>query len=247
MKILHGQELVKELRKLSDSVTERIWIAVPYIGGPKSVRQILGKNWHESPDVNVKLLTDTSDLSCINTETLQIFLNRGQVRTLSGLHAKIYIVDNSCIITSANLTNTAFSKRYEIAMFLDSNQSKEIIKTYKSWWETSVTVEPDKLIKIFGTKTGSREEKLALPTIFNLPLDPGAFTKNLSKRFLNYDSLVANYLDFAEKYSAIQRIWKDKPIYLEIDGLLEYLYHQAPNTPSKKYAEENPRNLTPEK
>jgi phosphatidylserine/phosphatidylglycerophosphate/cardiolipin synthase-like enzyme len=159
MKIIHGQQLVQELRKLSYSVTKRLWVAVPYIGSPTSVRRILGKEWFDSPTVSVKLLIDTSDLSCIDTETLQHFHDRGQVKTLTGLHAKIYIVDDTCLVTSANLTNTAFSKRHEIGILCTPNHAQQVIETFNDWWKQSVNVKPDQLNKIFTTKSGSKEEK----------------------------------------------------------------------------------------
>jgi hypothetical protein len=244
MKIIHGQELVNELRKLSDNVTKRLWIAVPYIGSPTSVRRILGKKWFDSPSVNVKLLTDTSDLSCIDTETLQHFHNRGQVKSLAGLHAKIYILDDTCLVTSANLTNTAFSKRHEIGILCTINQSKQVIETFDLWWKQSTNVKPDQLNKIFATKTTSVEEKrISLPTIFSLPNDPGSLVKNLEKRFLNYDRLVSDYLDFAKKYSSVQRIWKEQPLYLEIDGFLDFLFHRDIQ-PSKSFENKKPRALT---
>lgn len=246
MKLLHGQQLVKELRKLADSVSERLWVAVPYIGSPTTVRKILGKEWFDSPSVSVKLLTDTSDLSCIDTETIQHFHDRGQVKTLTGLHAKIYIVDDTCLISSANLTNTAFSKRHEIGILCNSSQAKQVIDTFDSWWKKSENVKPDKLNKIFSTKRNSIEERtgVSLPTLFNLPSDPGSFIKNLAKRFLNYDRLVADYEDFAKKYSSVQRIWKNKPLNFEIDGLFNYLYHEAPRTPSNIYSKKKPRKLS---
>lgn len=245
MKVIQGQDLVTELRRLSDKVSSRLWVAVPYIGSPTTVRKILGKEWFDLPSVSVKLITDTSDLSCVDTETIQYFHNRGQVKTLTGLHAKVYIVDDTCLITSANLTNTAFSKRHEIGVLLNSKEAEQVIETYKSWWRKASNVKPETLTKIFKTKTTSKEEKaVPLPKLFDLPNDPGSFIKNLSKRFLNYDRLVADYEDFALKYSSIQRLWKDKPIYLEIDGLFNYLYHHAPKTPSKDYSLKAPRNLT---
>lgn len=245
MKVIQGQDLVKELRELSDGVSSRLWVAVPYIGSPKTVRKILGKEWFGLPSVSVKLLTDTSDLSCIDTETIQYFHNRGQVKTLTGLHAKIYIVDDKCLITSANLTNTAFSKRHEIGILLNSEQAEQVIETFKIWWKKANNVKPETLTKIFSTNVTSKEELgVQLPKLFNLPADPGSFIKNLSKQFLNYDRLVADYEDFAIKYESVQRLWKDNPIYLEIDGLFNYLYHHAPQTPSKEYSSKQPRNLT---
>jgi len=248
MKILQGKDLAYQLRELSDHISKKLWIVVPYIGSPTTVRKVLGKEWFNKPSVSVRLLTDTSDLSCIDTETIQYFYNRGQIKTLKGLHAKIYIIDDNCLITSANLTKTAFSKRHEIGVLLFQNETEHIIEMFKIWWEKAVEVNPETLTKIFKTKTPSNEDKsISLPQLYELPPDPGPFVKNFSKRFLNYDRLVANYKDFAKKYSSIQRLWKNEPIYLEIDGLFNYLYHYAPNTPSKDYATKNPRSLKEKK
>jgi hypothetical protein len=52
MKVLYGQDLVKQLRKCADNVTSRLGVAVPYIGDQASLRRILGKVWFENPNVH---------------------------------------------------------------------------------------------------------------------------------------------------------------------------------------------------
>ena len=91
MIILQGQELVNTLRKWSDKATSRLWIAVPYIGGIVAVRKILGRNWIENPTVSVRLLTDTSEFSNFNSDAFELFSERGEIRHLAGVHAKIFI------------------------------------------------------------------------------------------------------------------------------------------------------------
>jgi len=241
MKVLYGQDLVNELRKLADSVTDRLWIAVPYMGNPSVVKRILGKEWFDNPSVNVKLLTDISDLTCLDTDTIKIFYDRGQVKTLLGLHAKIYIVDDTCLVTSANLTKTAFSKRHEIGMLYSSVEAKQTIRIFNEWWNKSEDIDKEKLNKIFSVKNTSKEDiRTALPDIYNLPNEPGIFVKN---PFLQYDRIVLDYEDFSKKYSSIQRIWTKQPLYFEIDGFLDYLYHKE-TKPSKDYATKAPRVLT---
>jgi hypothetical protein len=244
MKILEGQNLVNQLRTISEKVKKRLWIVVPYIGSPTTIRKILGKEWFDRPSVSVRLLTDTSDLSCIDAEALQNFYNRGQVRTILGLHAKIYIIDDQCIITSANLTNTAFSKRHEIGVLLTSNETKDVLETFNNWWKKAENISPSKLTKIFTTKNVSKEEKgIAMPKLFDLPNDPGSFIKNPSNKFLQYDRLFDDYVDFSKKYESIQRIWKSQPLFFEVDGFLDYLYSKE-KTPSKKYDTAKPKKIT---
>jgi phosphatidylserine/phosphatidylglycerophosphate/cardiolipin synthase-like enzyme len=247
MKVLHGQQLVQELRKLCDSVLKRLWIAVPYIGSPTSIRKILGKNWYDNPSVSVKLLTDATDLTCIDTETIQLFHDRDEIKSLQGLHAKLYIIDDKCLLTSANLTNTAFTKRHEIGILLDGTKATDAINIFLNLWKLADNLNPEKLNELSKKKIHSEEESdfgLQLPKLYDLPSNPGALIKNLEKKFLNYNRLIADYNDFTKKYAAVQRIWKNKPINLEVDGFFNYLYHHAPRRPSYQFANKKARQLT---
>ena len=81
------------------------------------------------------------------------------------MHAKIYILDNTFFISSANLTNTAFAKRYEVGIKILGNNAKGIEKLFNSWWSKAVDVSSIKINKVVNTKKISKEER----TGFNLP------------------------------------------------------------------------------
>jgi hypothetical protein len=245
MVVLHGQVLVTKLRTISDKVKNKLWIAVPYIGSPSTIRRVLGKNWFNNPSVSLKLITDTSDLSGIDLEMLNIFHSKGSIKTLLGLHAKIYIIDETCIITSANLTNTAFTKRHEIGLWLNAEETVKVKETFDLWWKMATNIKPEVFNKVIPKKKTSKEGgKNQLQHIFNLPKDPGQFLKiSNGGKFLNYERLLNDYSDFAKKYKSIQRIWPEQPLYFEIDGLLNYLY-SCGEMPSKKYSNKEPQNLT---
>lgn len=246
MKILHGQNLVNELRKHSDQITKRLWIAVPYIGGLDSVRRILGRNWIENPNVSIRLLADTNEFNNFNSETIQLFHERGRIKHLAGLHAKIFITDDKCLLTSANLTNRAFTQRHEIGMYLQGQSTNDIIKIFEEWWKKAEKISIENLNLLTRSKRTSDEERNGskLPNIWTLPNDPGQPSRNLEKKFLNYDSLLEQYKDFAEKYKSVQRIWKSHPIFFETDCFLNYLFHHAEGTPSNEYQKKTPRELT---
>ncbi len=247
MKILTNQDLVDRLRKISDKVTHRLWIAVPYIGGVTTIRRILGKAWFENPGVSVRLITDVAEASNVATETIDLFHQRGEVKSLSGLHAKIYIIDDICLLTSANLTNTAFRKRYEVGIILTGNQAQRVVNVFDNLWKTSENIKPETFAEIVSENHDSNEDSNSgnlLDTLWELPTDPGDFLSNPSKRFLNYDRILADYKDFSEKYSSVQRLWAGKPLYLEIDGLFNFLYHHAPGVPSKEFSTGEPRKLS---
>ncbi|MBI5471061.1 MAG: hypothetical protein HY961_01805 [Ignavibacteriae bacterium] len=174
MKTLFGDDLVNELRSCSDRITTRLWIAVPYIGGLQSVRRILGNCWMNSSNLSIRLLTDINEFNNFNSETINLFNELGEIRHLAGLHAKIFIADSTSLVTSANLTDTAFSKRHEIGVFLNDASSAKVVAIFDNWWKKSEQVSL-KTLKPYAKKQFESCEEgqgSALPTLWNLPDDP---------------------------------------------------------------------------
>lgn len=140
--ILFGEQLVKTLRAHCDSAQKRIWIASPFIGHLNEIERILGIQW-KSKRLDCKILTDV-DTGFIMDETFSSFKSAGmKIKSLLSLHAKIYIIDDWCLITSANLTGTAFSMRYEAGE--DSSNVADVEKLFQTWWNLSDCREVEKL------------------------------------------------------------------------------------------------------
>jgi len=115
MNTLYDQDLVDELRKRCDSIEKRLWICSPYIGKIDPIYQIIGDKWNRYNKIDFRLLVDYSNPNNFNYETLEHLLNLNKknfrLKSLVALHAKIYIFDNECLVTSANLSPTAFECR----------------------------------------------------------------------------------------------------------------------------------------
>lgn len=250
MKIETGTELVNKLRSLCNSVQKRLWIASPFIGNWTAVRKILGRKWVDNGNVIVRFITDTSDINNVNYETIKCFHDRGEIKSIRGLHAKIYIIDDCAILTSANLTKTAFSKRYEVGIFLSEVEARSLINLYNKWWENvAEDIPPDWIPKISRRSTNKEKEEISgegLPVLWKLPPDPGDPLYKLAPRFLDYESFLRSYRDFAETFMKVQRIWHRTPLYFETDSFLNYLFHHAPGTPTRQYKKEKPRLLSKE-
>lgn len=170
MKTLYGQDLVNELRAIADSLSERLWIAVPYIGSAPDIKKIIGSNWIDNPKLSIRLITDTNEFTRINNETIKLFYEHGCIKHLSGVHAKIYILDNTCLITSANLTKTAFTKRHEIGVFLEGHFADDAIAIFENWWEKSEEISKNSLKVIIDEKNiYSEESGNNLPVLWELP------------------------------------------------------------------------------
>ncbi len=171
MKILYGQDLINTVRNQCDSTVERLWIAVPYIGNLAAVNRILGTQWLQRRNVSFRLITDVNELSNFNADTIECFKGRGEINHLVGLHAKIYITDNSCILTSANLTSTAFTKRHEIGILLHNDEARDAIQVFQKMWTTSVKADIGKVNRIVSARGTSDEEKAGqeYPMLWQLP------------------------------------------------------------------------------
>ena len=239
--ILYGNELVKKIRTEFDNAKSRIWIAVPFIGEWNAVKRIMGTKWITNNQLDIKIITDIRNEDFINSETIKQFLHRANVKTLAGLHAKIYIIDNSVFITSANLTGTAFSRRYEICEYSTISSSHKIISVFNEWWKISKNVNsswtPTKKNK---TKENDAGNTVGLKKLWKLP-ESAIKIKN----FKDYQDSIVLYNHFKSEYMKIgSRILPNLPIYHELDAFLNFLFNEQKNRPSHKYLEKPYRKLS---
>lgn len=243
--MLFGTELIKEFYELCENVKKRIWIVVPFIGSWKNVQRIIGTKWLSDTTIDVKLLTDIRNEDSIRGDTIQMFQKRADIKTLPGLHAKFYIVDDTILFTSANLTGTAFSKRYEFGIFQEVN--KDTIDIFQDWWQKANEVDSLWLPPVEEDHAKKEKEEVnagGLKTRWNLPPPPPSPLR-LFKDFLDY---LKAYNHFRKIYeSNTERILNNLPIYQEIDDFLNYLFHEDPETPSKKYLNSPPRKISDDK
>src|SRR5580700_954923 len=114
MKIATGAELSHELRKQAKNVRRRLWLASPFVGGWFATKCLIDIRWQSNSDVDVRLLTDVENKGWLNPHTIREIAGRGDIKHIHGLHAKVFIIDDRALITSANLTRTAFEQRTEI-------------------------------------------------------------------------------------------------------------------------------------
>jgi hypothetical protein len=247
---LHGAGLAMTLRKLSEQATERIWIVSPYIGRWPAVSALLGGTWWLGSTVTLQVITDVSDAGNVHRGTLLHLLNRGLVKTLAGVHAKIYIIDDQAIVASANLTETGFTKRREIAVLLGGPEATDTISLFKTWWETlaqELTPESIEQLEIEKPSDFSPErEGAGLPVLWPLPPKPdGALFEapgGAEGGFASYQRFLKHYNEFAAAYAGVQRLWPDAPLFLETDAFLNYLFHEAEGKPSFEfYSKREPR------
>lgn len=248
MLALSGEDLSKALRSACDSVKNRLWIASPYVGSWQSVRSVLGRRWWDNGAINVRLLTDEEGKP--NGHTLRRFAQKGSIHHIRGLHAKIYVIDNQVLLASANLTGAAFARRYEAGVLLTGKPAESAIKLFESWWDKlSRPFDSSLLSELLRVRRNDAGEDVSEPLriLHSLPDDPGDYGGHrLANTFLDYPQFLEFYKILAQEYVALPRIWPKVPLYFEIDGFLDFLFHWHPSLPSKPYQKLPPRKLSSE-
>jgi PLD-like domain len=242
MSTLKVSPLAKDLRALVDRVEKRLWIVSPYIGSWRAVRRILGEAWER---VDVRLLTD-KDSGILARDTLERFAVHRPVRSLTGVHAKLYVADDSVLLTSANLTETAFTRRYEAGLILSGVHAQELVAFYESLWSDGEDVELDS-ITFTKSQSGNVDESSkggALPKLYELPGPPPAPAKGAGE-FADYPYFLDIYREYVTAYlQAGARDEPKEPLYFETDKFLNYLFHDDPEKPSRAYKDKQARDLS---
>lgn len=228
--ILKGQKLVDTLNSKCRNAKKRIWIASPFIGFIKDVKKIIGDVWMQ-PNIDFRILTDASH-GFIKKDTFEEVKQLSCIRSLDSLHAKIYIIDDWCLITSANLTRTAFSKRYEIGSVVEEHDFADVESVYNEWWHKGTIVVSDK--KVQSTSYRNYEEGVGFEEKWKLP-------KYTDSKANSYLLACKMYKEFAAIYEEVTGRYQDMvnkgfTRYQELDYFFNYLYHHHPGTPSKKYS-----------
>ena len=230
--ILSGQNLVNALRGHCDQAKKRIWIASPYIGNFKDVQKIIGGNWMRS-HVDFRVLTDVES-GFIRHDTYTQFKEspNTEIRSLLSLHAKIYLIDDWCLLTSANLTGMAFSARHEVGQVLSGIE--RVVTLFDQWWQkaqavSSLPPSPSKTLT-------NREDSIKYKALYKLP----KYTSGASDQFLKKCD---QFKEFASLYESVtgrnqQMVREGFSLYEEVDYFFNYLYHYHPDEPSKEYTKE---------
>lgn len=216
--------LVETLRSHCNNVKHRIWICSPFIGCIKDVLRIIGGSWKRN-DIDFRVITDI-ETGFIRQDTFDDFIKNhpNSIRTLKSLHAKIYIVDDWCLVSSANLTGTAFSKRYEIGT--DDVNISEVETFFNSLWENKKT----KLVTSWskGKKQSQIEFEdggVGYDKLMNLP----TYSARMGKMD-KYLAQCSKYKTFAKNYEKITGRCRDMvddgfTLLQEVDYLFNYLEH----------------------
>ncbi len=145
-KFLCNTELYETILLKSLETKEILWVCSPSLG--LGAHRVFSQEILKNPPADMRFIFPVNDLTInsgeVNPNEIQYLIERFKgisIKSNENFHSNIYIFDNSAVITSANLTNSAFENNIETGILLEGSDVEEV-KTFftQSLWTTSKSI-----------------------------------------------------------------------------------------------------------
>jgi hypothetical protein len=206
---------------------------------------VIGRTWWDEAKIDIRLLVEPDELQ-VNRDTALRFSEKGKIKKLRGIHAKMYIVDDRVLLTSANLTFAGFAKRHEAGVVLSGKAARSAISLFESWWRLAIDFSNESVLNLprRQLQIAGEDDRPGLPEPMALPPDPGDFGgETFARTFGDYPEFLRCYDQMVKVYTSTLRVWPEMPLYLETDAFLDYLFHHGLR-PSRRFRGVPARPLT---
>lgn len=136
-------ELYDTIQKMSLESKEILWVCSPYLGS--DAHQVFSQEILKNPPTDIRFVFRVNDVAVkrgeVNPYEVQYFMEHfksSSVKSNDNFHSKIYIFDKTALVTSANLTKTAFESNIEAGVLLDGPEVDEVKSFFeRSLWENA--------------------------------------------------------------------------------------------------------------
>jgi hypothetical protein len=146
VRFLSEKELYPVILKESTKARNILWVCSPYLG--QDAHEVLSSKIMKTPPKDIRFVFRLNSLSVkrgeVNPYEVEYFLEHfrnSNVKTNDSFHSKIYIFDNSALVTSANLSKRAFERNIEVGVFLQHEQMKKVKEFFERLWNISERVD----------------------------------------------------------------------------------------------------------
>jgi hypothetical protein len=138
-KFISCGELYDTIQQKSLETKRILWVCSPNLG--LDAHKIFSQEILKNPPADIRFVlrvnNETVKRGEVNPLEIQYFMEQFQgasIRSHDTIHSKIYIFDDSALVTSANLTKSAFESNIEVGVLLDDSQVDEV----KSFFNTNL-------------------------------------------------------------------------------------------------------------
>ncbi len=207
---------------ISLSKGQTVFIVCPYLNLVYLKRIIdISKNW--------KLITDINEwVYSLNInqrkEIKKLLLNqKGKIKHISSLHAKVLITEKNAIIGSANLTESGILKKIEMSvLFNEVEKITELLDWFNILWEKGTILSGKKVEAIDNIKYVKPKKSTIINNIHNELIFQEARMKKIDNGF-NYEDESDNYLIKGIQKLKNSRAWIESYFNL-LDDLIKELH-----------------------
>jgi hypothetical protein len=165
VRFLSEKELYPVVLKESAKARNILWVCSPYLGW--DAHHVFSPQIMKTPPRDIRFVFRLNNLSVkrgeVNPHEIEYFLEHfrnSSVKTNDNFHSKIYIFDNSALITSANLSKRAFERNIEVGVFLQHKQTEKVKDFFERLWDISERVDNLDNFKNEWNKTRTDRERI---------------------------------------------------------------------------------------
>ncbi len=129
-KFLSGTELYEAVQKKSQETNGILWVCSPLLG--PGAHKIFSQEIVKKQQSDIRFIFRLNDAAIKDGETdpheIQFLLDRLNctIKLLDVFHTNIFIFDDSALLTSAGLTETAFENDMEAGVMLEGSEADEV-------------------------------------------------------------------------------------------------------------------------
>ena len=153
VKFLSCSELYETIQQKSLEAKEILWVCSPNFGS--GAHKVFSQEILKKPPLDIRFVIRLNDIAVKRGETdpyevqyLMEHFKDSNVKSHDTFNSNIYIFDNSALITSANLTETAFESNIEVGVMLDGSEVDEVKNFFnQSLWQNAKPISDLKKLK----------------------------------------------------------------------------------------------------
>jgi len=141
-RFLSEEELYPTILKNSVNAKNIFWVCSPYLG--LDSHEVFSQKIMETPPKDIRFVFRLNMLSVrrgeVNPYEIEYFMEhfrRSSIKTNDAFHSKIYIFDDAALVTSANLSKSAFQTNIEVGVLLQQEQVQKVKSFFESLWKIS--------------------------------------------------------------------------------------------------------------
>jgi hypothetical protein len=170
-RFLSNSELYETVLQKSLGTKDILWVCSPSLG--LSAHRVFSQEILKNPPADIRFVFPVNDFSVkggeVDPNEIQYFIEHFKginIKSHENFHSNIYIFDDSALITSAALTESAFESNIESGVLLEGSDVEEVKNFFiQNLWNTSKSIGELKKYKLMWNLAKKTEKQSTLKKV----------------------------------------------------------------------------------